>query len=74
MKVKMDIKPGDYVLKSGWLSSKTVPVHLVHLDLQLTEQELEFVNKAGVLSGTEMPHVVHPAWKDEIVDSAATAL
>jgi hypothetical protein len=33
-----------------------------------------FVNKACILSGTEVAHVVDPARKDEIEDRAATAL
>ena len=33
-----------------------------------------FVNKARVLPGAEVAHIVDPAWEDEIEDRAATAL
>ena len=47
MKLKLDIKPDTY--KQRGFFGKSIPVHKLHIDLQLTEQEWATIESAGIM-------------------------
>lgn len=47
MKLKLDIKPDTY--KQRGFFGKSIPVHKLHIDLQLTEQEWAIIERAGII-------------------------
>ena len=47
MKLKLDIKPDTYKLRGFF--GKSIPVHKLHIDLQLTEQEWATIESAGIM-------------------------
>lgn len=49
MKLKLDIRSEIEIVKTGWFSSKKVPIHVLYIYLQLSEREKNIIRDANML-------------------------